>query len=656
MAIDNEEKDEELEFADLSDYSIYDNVGETIEVLPIDANDCIVHEIRNNPQFEQLFEVVEGIKKQKVEETKARHKKENKEASQVIVDTTGGLSELLVALERELNKKVKRINFFEYEIGGVALTEEDLKIIEVSEEDYETCLADAKKMGKDITALEKIAKKLSRSRSYFDRVEEYHYSCQLTAKKEKLNEDEDFLRKYKLIKSFTGKEYALLIEVFKESEAIGRAVDLLEKNGKESEEIESTEGQIKLIKDAFEKCIADGTVSKEDYDGLIEFIKEAKERVQDKDYDSSEVTMDKSDLGILIYGFVHHVGLDEDKSKSVEEMLKAFREADSQKEESNVLKMVEEAEAVRRADASKRIENNMIVSMVLESGKYRSIITAIQEREKDLYSEKRIQIKNDLTKQHKNHQLAEDYIPREIAALTQLLKMEVREEDGDCYFGDLLVRPRQFELLDEKPKEYGKKLKLLGIIKRDEKSVNRDIAMARFGVKIGLNRGNMLDYRLQHMQNERGGILEAKAEVESDIKIAEFFAQFEEEELHRTSMLFGAIKQKINSQEAIEELHQQLQEITSEKNRPAVMGKALMELLTEGEISKEQYEEMKKYIRGLQDGFRDGTYKLADDFERTETSLGLVVYDCIDIVDEERRKESRQQSFTEQDDNGDREI
>ena len=43
----------------------------------------------------------------------------------------------------------------------------------------------------------------------------------------------------------------------------------------------------------------------------------------------------------------------------------------------------------------------MIVSMVLESGKYRSIITAIQEREKDLYSEKRIQIKNDLTKQHK---------------------------------------------------------------------------------------------------------------------------------------------------------------------------------------------------------------------------------------------------------------
>ena len=65
--------------------------------------------------------------------------------------------------------------------------------------------------------------------------------------------------------------------------------------------MESREGQVELLKEVFERSIAN-----EEYEALLEFIDATRVKVKSKDYDSSEVRVDDSELGkMLIKGLLN---------------------------------------------------------------------------------------------------------------------------------------------------------------------------------------------------------------------------------------------------------------------------------------------------------------------------------------------------------------
>ena len=96
------------------------------------------------------------------------------------------------------------------------------------------------------------------------------------------------------------------------------------------------------------------------------------------------------------------------------------------------------------------------------------------------------------------------------------------------------------------------------------------------------------------------------------------------------------------------------------------MHKALLELVKEGVVTKDIHKELVKYIRGYQKGFEDGTYVRKDGYERDNSELGQVVYDYIDLInnniDKVKKGEEQEQAQLhiqfnkDKDDDGDIEI
>ena len=105
-----------------------------------------------------------------------------------------------------------------------------------------------------------------------------------------------------------------------------------------------------------------------------------------------------------------------------------------------LLEILLEMEIVeQQEDSEKDTENNMIVTLVLESGKYRKIIEAIREREKDLYAEKRVEIRHKLAEKSKRQRLAEKYIQTDKAELAGLLELPIQVEEDGCFIGPNVV-------------------------------------------------------------------------------------------------------------------------------------------------------------------------------------------------------------------------
>ena len=159
-----------------------------------------------------------------------------------------------VELEELLGKKVNKTENFTLVINGVELTREDLDVLYDDEERYRACLEDKNKMKRDIKKIEseirkvKLARTLSLSKhSYI--ADEYQLSCFQVQKTEKLNEDEEYLKKYEFFNSLTVDEYTKLSEVLGRLELVGNSIKTLEKNGRDQKEMESIDGQSKLFRE-----------------------------------------------------------------------------------------------------------------------------------------------------------------------------------------------------------------------------------------------------------------------------------------------------------------------------------------------------------------------------------------------------------------------
>jgi hypothetical protein len=169
------------------------------------------------------------------------------------------------------------------------------------------------------------------------------------------------------------------------------------------------------------------------------------------------------------------------------------------------------------------------------------------------------------------------------------------------------------------------------------------------------------------MLEEKEAIIMAKENTEAEIAFAEFFGKLSEEKLHRTVLFISAIGEMKNSKAQAEELKEQLIELEEEQDeyRKPVMRQALVSSVKNGAVSKEQHQELVNYIRGYQKGFEDGTYRVIADYERDDSTLGQVVYDYIDLINENiekiKAKEGQQdqpqpKTNKEQDDDGDIDI
>ncbi len=681
MAIDfEEENEEELEWAALNER---DDDNETLDTtMLVGTSDYIVHEIRKSPRFEKLFRMANSLKNDIVDVRKAAIGTSNSEASATIIDNTEVLVKMHTKLEKIVGEDIKNVDYYTYIINGTEFTQDDLSIRESKQEEYDTCLEDAAKMKNSLKGLDKELRRirfgnaLSLNRNFSFKSEEYQISCLQVEKQAKLEEDEEFLRKFEFVKSLTGDEFALLREFFKKSVVIGNAVETLEKNGREKKELESKAGQVDLLKRVFEENIA-----KDEYDALLEFIDEASVKVSAKGYDSSEVRVDDSELGILIRRFVEDLARNRKDARSVEIMFDDFKELDSvvkkqteqevkveeeiaegQTEEAPVEESknpfkplefekiedkkvfedtvkkekveetkTEETEQEKKVNAS---ENDMIVSCVLEKSKFKDMIQKIRDREEKIYQERRKKINQELDKKMKSQRIAESYIEDEKAKLAGLLETTIEVDEDGCFFGNLYMVPSDVEFANIDEKGYEKLLDQLDQIKKDEKAIEKDIKMNRKSVKKSGGSDFVADVAVYKMQKKKDEVHEARLLVEGDIKVSEFFAGLTTEELHRTVLFVGAIGEKNRNKEEIEKLADELTAVKSEVDRPAVMKQAFVELVKEGIVSKEQHKELINYIREYQIGFKTGKYKVISEWEREESAIGEVVYDYLDFMEE----------------------
>ena len=686
----NENLEDKLTYADLDYDADYDEeieiVGNTIFT---GVTDYIVHEIRNNPRFEAIFRVANDAKNDMMGKKKADFDESNNEASGIIINNSAELNKAEYELEKALGKSVERINYFEYDIGGLELRKEDLGLINASREDYDTCLEDARRMkrsikriGKEIGRL-KLAKVFSLRRYTFSNEEE-RLGYLKDEKKEKLADDEEFLKKYDFInEEISTENYALLSELFAKSEIVGKALATLQKNYKEQIEMESKDGQVALLKEAFKDYIAP-----DDYEALISFIDAAREKVKAKDYDSSEIQTDRSELGKIIKWFVTDLEKAKSDTKSIEEMMEKFEQLNAamgekervdvqplefehvSDEEFEKAKINGKLEIVEQEDSEKDTENNMIVTLVLESGKYRKIIEAIREREKDLYAEKRVEIRHKLAEKSKRQRLAEKYIQTDKAELAGLLELPIQVEEDGCFIGDRFFIPEDVNLATISEKQYAELLDKLDEIKRDKKGIDKDIKKNRKEARksYSYDRGYWADIELHQMKLARDEVADAEQGTKNEIKIAEFFGNLGQEELHRTILFLGAIGEAMDAKTQIDELKEQETKLANEEDsvRKPIMHKALLELVKEGVVTKDVHKELVKYIRGYQKGFEDGTYVRKDGYERDNSELGQVVYDYIDLInnniDKVKKGEEQEQAQLhiqfnkDKDDDGDIEI
>ncbi len=689
MAIDYKEDNEEVK--DELEYAALDFDDENVEIVSdsvfVDTNDYIVSEIRKNLKFNQLFEMAMEEKEAILEEKKAKFGMENSEASECIIKTTEGLNKAEIELENEIGKEVESVDYFTYRIGDLEFSKEDLSIVNASKEEYDNCLEDAIKMRRDLKNIDKELKKIKLANSLFFRrrytyrSDEYQLSCFKVNKAEKLNEDEEFLRKFDFLKSLSSVGRQKLRDLLIKSEMVGTAVETLENNGKESKDLKTREGQVEVLKEALGR-----TVSDEDYAELIEFINATRERVKSKEFDDAGIEVDDSESGKLIKAFVDDLEKSRKNSKAIDEMIKEFSgiEAQSEEVESTVKSTVEEtkveennveeidetemfdeiaqAETEEQKDSDIDIQNNMIVTLVLESGKFKTIVEEIRKREKDIYAEKRAEIIHSIDKKMKSSRLAAKYVERDKVELAGLLEAPIKVEEDGCLIKDLFIRPEDVYLANINEEEYTKLLEDLDEIKKDRKAVEKDIRVNRRAARRSPDGGYLADIDLSRMNEEKEAIIAAQENAEARIAFAEFFANLNEEQLHRTVLFISAIGERNNSQAQADELKEQLKALEEEQDeyRKPVMEQALVELAKEGAISKNQHQELVNYIRGYQKGFEDGTYRVIDDYERDESTLAQVVYDYIDLINKNREKmktqEQKSKSKKEQDDDGDIDI
>jgi hypothetical protein len=681
MAIDfEEENEEELDWAALNER---DDDNETLDTtMLVGISDYIVHEIRQDPRFEKLFRMANSLKNDIVDVRKAAIGTSNSEASATIVDNTEALIKMHTRLEKIVGEDIEKVDYYTYIINGTEFTQDDLEIINSSQEEYDLCFDDAVKMKKSLKGLDKELRKirlgnaLSLNRNFSFKSEEYQLSCLQVEKQTKLEEDEDFLRKYDFVNSLTGDQFALLREFFGKSVMIGNAVETLEKNGREKKELESKAGQVDLLKRVFEENIA-----KNEYEALLQFIDEARVKVSAKGYDSSEVRVDDSELGILIRRFVEDLARNRKDARSVEIMFDDFKELDSvvKKQKEQEVKVEEEVaeeqaeeapaeesknpfkplefekiedkkvfeDAVKKEKVEepkteeteqekkvKAIENDMIVSCVLEKSKFKDMMQKIRDREEKIYQERRKKINQELDKKMKSQHTAESYIEDEKAKLAGLLETTIEVDEDGCFFGDLYMVPSDVEFANIDEKGYEELLDQLDQIKKDEKAIEKDIKMNRKSVKKSGGSDFVADVAVYKMQKKKDEVHEARLLVEGDIKVSEFFAGLTTEELHRTVLFVGAIGEKNRNKEEIEKLADELTAVKSEVDRLAVMKQAFVELVKEGIVSKEQHKELMKYIREYQKGFESGKYKVISEWEREESAIGEVVYDYLDFMEE----------------------
>lgn len=681
MAIDfEEENEEELDWAALNER---DDDNETLDTtMLVGTSNYIVHEIRKSPRFEKLFRIANSLKNDIVDVRKAAIGTSNSEASATIVDNTEALIKMHTRLEKIVGEDIQKVNYYTYIINGTEFTQDDLSIRKSKQEEYDTCLEDAAKMKKSLKGLDKELRKirfgnaLSLNRNFSFKSEEYQISCLQVEKQAKLEEDEEFLRKFEFVKSLTGDEFALLREFFKKSVMIGNAVETLEKNGREKKELESKAGQVDLLKRVFEENIA-----KDEYDALLQFIDEARVKVSAKGYDSSEVRVDDSELGILIRRFVEDLARNRKDARSVEIMFDEFKEVDSvvkkqtepeakveeevaeeqaeeapAEESKNPFKPLEfekiedkkvfedavkkekveetKTEETEQEKKAKAIENDMIVSCVLEKSKFKDMIQKIRDREEKIYQERRKKINQELDKKMKSQRIAEKYIEDDKAKLAGLLETTIEVDEDGCFFGNLYMVPSDVEFANIDEKGYEELLDQLDQIKKDEKAIEKDIKMNRKSVKKSGGSDFVADVAVYKMQKKKDEVHEARLLVEGDIKVSEFFADLTTEELHRTVLFVGAIGEKNRNKEEIEKLADELTAVKSEVDRPAVMKQAFVELVKEGIVSKEQHKELINYIREYQIGFETGKYKAISEWEKEDSAIGEVVYDYLDFMEE----------------------
>lgn len=683
MAIDfdkkNETVDTEFDFAALNSVEEDDGIEIVSDNIFLGSIDYIVYEIRKNPKFEELFRKANEAKNTSIEERKAIWGQTNSEASDLIINTTASLNKTQEDLAKATGQEIERVDYFTYIINGTEFAREDLSIRTTASEEYEARLDNAIKMRRDVKNIDKELRRISLAKAiFFSRrytgPDEYQLSCFKTNKTEKLNEDESFLRKYDFLKSLSDKEFGMLRDLFVKSEMVGEALKTLENNGKERIETESKEGQIALLKDALE--------TSEGYAELVDFIRAAEKKVSARDYDASEVTMDNSELGKLIKAFVNDFERNKDKKKSVSEMFQKFKELDAEIKEADSAKQdikfeeIEDKEVFEEAVKSektaeisfkeepkqelteKEIENNMLVSLVLEGGKYKKMMQEIRKREEVIYQRK-------IDEKLKSYRLAAKYIESDKVELAGLLETPIKPEKDGCYIGDLFVIPEDLDLATLDEKGYAELLDKLDEIKKDKKNLGKDIKRNRKEAKKSVDGAYLADIVLNQMDDEMAAILEAQETAEIEIKIAEFFAGLTEEQLHRTALLISAIGEKRNSKEQAEDLKAQLSNIdeTAKEDRQPIMEEALVELVREKVIPRAEHQELVKYIRGYQKGFEDGTYKIVEGYGRDESSLAQVVYDYIDLMernmDKIKKKEEQAQEQTDikakkdQDDDGD---
>ena len=714
MAIDfkdeSEELDDELEYAELN-YSEKDGVETVTDSMFTDADDYVVSEIRKNAKFNQLFERAIETKDSIIEERKERFGLGNSEASEVIINGTAKLVEEKVKLESVIGKEIERVDYFTYRIDGIEYSSEDLDLINTTREEYNNHVEDAIKMKRDVKHIEKelrrikLANTLFFRRRYTYKSDEYQLNCFKVNKTDKLNENEEFLKKCDFLSSLPIEEYIQLKGFFKKSEAIGEAVDVLENNGKAKKELESREGQVELLKEVFEK-----NVSSEEYAELVEFIKATRERAKSKDYDTSKVEVDNSESGKLIRAFVNDIERKRKDFKSVDEMLRKFSEmnkeakkeeleipsveferdeesetpdeeieaeeaeleqVDEVEDEETELEQVDEVEdeetELEQENPEVDIENNMIVTLVLESGKFKKIIEVIREKEKSIYDAKRTDISHAIDRKMKSSRLAAKYVEREKVELAGLLESPIKVEEDGCLIKDLFIRPEDLYLATLKDEEYANLLDKLDQIKKDKRAVEKDIRINRREARKSGTGAYLADIALNQMLEEKEAIIMAKENTEAEIAFAEFFGKLSEEKLHRTVLFISAIGEMKNSKAQAEELKEQLIELEEEQDeyRKPVMRQALVSSVKNGAVSKEQHQELVNYIRGYQKGFEDGTYRVIADYERDDSTLGQVVYDYIDLINENiekiKAKEGQQdqpqpKTNKEQDDDGDIDI
>ena len=689
----NEAMADDFDYASLDEDYDYDTTGSIL----VDTYAFITHEIRRNPKFEEMFELVNEEKNAVINEKNARFKEENDAATGVIVSNSQELNELENDFEDSIGQEINRIDYFTYEIDSVEYSKDDLGFVDVEREEYEDCLAETKELKTSVRKLEKafnrakLASKFAFRRDTSYRSEEYQISCLLVSKREKLLDGEAFLRRYEFINSLSEENYKKLRLMFAKAEIIGNALEVLENNGKEQEELGKSEGQSQLVEGIFEKKIEEGVISQADYDELIKFIEDTKQKVSEFDeYNFGEIPKDDSDIGSTVYGFVYEIDTNSSKDKAFSEMIDALRENKEDDVEENIedkeieetetieengkeedTKKVEETEKGIKAEDSeakveeatselgKEAEDNLIVSFILESNKLMKVVEKIQNRERKIYVKA---LNHKLDEAYKNERLAIKEIEEDMSELSEMLGVEVSEDNGECYFGNLAITVEDLSLAYMSEKEYETKLDLLDNIKRDERKITRDINSIRRREKIDVNRGNNSACNLFLMNKKRDKLTGEKENIQRELKIAEWFSGLTEREISIINVFVETSEFKITTSKRINELTEKIVELDEKavaldepEYRQSIMEKALTECVKDGEISKAENKELFDSILKIRKELRCGKYQGFEDYGRDESESALVVYDYINLLDRnieelKKKKEQEQEKNKDKDD------